>query len=197
MVAKNIYVVSEPIVTGAVTSSDVIAMCSVGIAACALFFSIYFADKQRRHNILVAAPHLEIDLGTITYYLKLTNHGPGVARIMKFTGTAEGKTYNFFRSDDVDAFIRWLLEDVTGEFHITQNIGTPGTCLAPNASLEVISNEIQLDAGDKVRLTKKLAITKYSLSALSIYGKAYEETYSMPVADKTDTTTVQAHDASS
>lgn len=186
MIAKTIYLSNTPLLGESAASSDVVAICSLVVASLALGFSITFAEVQRRHNIRIAKPHMDIDLGTSTYLLRITNHGPGVARLVSFTGTAEGRNFDFLVRKELADFIEWVSDDFEFPANIVRNAPTTGSYLAPHSSLDILSNLSAIHVKDQAKIGAKLTLIKFTISVSSIYDKIYSDVHE-PLRAKDET----------
>lgn len=177
MIAKTIYLAKSPGISESISNSDVIAICSLIVAALALGFSIAFAEVQRRHNVRVAKPHMDIDLGTAAHVMRLKNHGPGVARLLAFSATAGGREFDLLTRKDVEAFSLFLGEGLGRPGRIAGQVHAIGAYLAPGYSSNILSIQESLSLQDQVRLRRKLVSTSFRISVSSIYDKIYTDVH--------------------
>lgn len=177
MIAKTIYLANSPGISESISNSDVIAICSLIVAALALGFSIVFAEVQRRYNIRVAKPHMDIDLGTADHLMTLKNHGPGVARLVAFSATAGAKEFDLLTRKDVEAFSRYLGEGIGRSVHLSGQVHAIGAYLAPGHSSNIVSIGESLTAQDQVGLRRRLMSTSFRISVSSIYDKIYTDVH--------------------
>nr|WP_154583184.1 hypothetical protein [Stenotrophomonas pavanii] len=180
MIAKTI-VLAEPAASSAGHSaSDIVAICSLVVALLALGFSIAFAEVQRRHNIRVARPHMDIELGVISYVLRVTNHGPGVARLVAFSATTEGRTFNLLDPSEFYEFCDWLMDDPIEQISIERNALAVGSYIAPGLSVDTINLTKKLGAADTIRIDEKTNSIEFNISVSSLYDKIYTD-YHAPI----------------
>lgn len=181
VIAKTI-VFAEPAVSSAGQSaSDIVAICSLVVALLALGFSIAFAEVQRRHNIRVARPHMDISLGVVTYVLRVTNHGPGVARLVAFSATTEGGTLNLLEPSQFEKFCDWLMKDAVEPIFTERNMMVVGSYIAPGLSIDTILLTKNLGDTDKRLISQKINSIEFNISVSSLYGKIYAD-YHAPIS---------------
>lgn len=177
VIAKTI-VFAEPAVSSAgLSASDIVAICSLVVAALALGFSIASAEVQRRHNIRVARPHMDIELGVISYVLKITNHGPGVARFITFSATTKDETFNLLEPAEFYKFCDWLMSDPEETITIEKNALAVGSYLAPSLSINLILLTTQLVNEDMRRLEERINSVAFNISVASLYDKIYTDNH--------------------
>lgn len=177
VIAKTI-VYAEPAVSSAgLSASDIVAICSLVVAVLALGFSIVSAEAQRRHNIRVARPHVEIDVGLNSHLVRLTNHGPGVARIAEFKANTGEKEFSFLSISQSDAFCTWIASNLENQIRIDRTCPSPGCYLAPNCSIDLIVADPELGIDDAQALFHVFSSVEFTLHVSSIYDKSYVETF--------------------
>lgn len=180
VIAKTIVFAEPAVSSGGLSASDIVAICSLVVAVLALGFSIASAEVQRRHNIRVARPHMDIELGVISHVLRVTNHGPGVARLVAFSATTEVGTFNLLEPSQFYQFCDWLMNDPIEQISIERNVLAVGSYIAPGLSIDTILLTKKLGAADLSRLDEKNNWIEFNISVSSLYDKIYTD-YHAPI----------------
>ena len=175
VIARTIVFTEPGITSAGLSATDVVAICSFIVAVLALGASIAFAEVQRRHNIRVARPHVDIELGVVSYILRVTNHGPGVAKMSALSATIGAKSFNLLEISEFNRFCEWLTEIEGKRVSIQRNILTTGSYVAPGTSVDVISLTSKLSQPDSVALDKKVPYIAFDVSVLSLYERLYTD----------------------
>lgn len=175
MIAKTI-ILAEPAVSSAgLTASDISAIFTVVVAVLALGFSIVSAEVQRRHNVLVARPHMDVDMNLTTALLRLENHGPGVARLVSFKGTVADKTFDLLSAKGLEDFTGWLKEGMDERLLTSPYLLPAGTYIAPHLTKDLVTIKSNMSDADSDKLARRLSAVSYDLSYKSIYEKTYTD----------------------
>lgn len=178
MTAKTFFLSPPPIGAADLSASDIVAICSLAVAIAAVVMSKAAIAAQRRHNILSARPHFDIDLGVISYVLRLSNHGPGVGRLRAFTGIVDGRTFNFLKENDLHEFCEWLIVGMgSTRIKMRRNCFASGASVAPNLSAEILALDCELNKSDINLLGMRLKQVTYHLSFSCIYEKVYSDVH--------------------
>lgn len=175
MIAKTIYLASPAATSGDLAASDIVAICSLGVATLALGFSIINAEIQRRHNIRVARPHLDV-MNLTSAILSVVNHGPGVARLISFKGMTDDRTFNFLSEQGLTEYCEWLQlasGPVPGGIDIL--VLPRGSYLAPNSTRDLIRINFEPDDARMPLIEQKVSSVAFELSYSSIYEKVYND----------------------
>jgi hypothetical protein len=177
VIAKTI-VFAEPAVSAAgLSASDIVAICSLVVAVLALGFSIVSAEVQRRHNVRMAKPHVEIDLGANKHLVRLANHGPGVARIQSFTATRGDLSFDLLSMTELWGFCHWLVSGIQNDpITLSRTCLQKGSYIAPNTHSDIVLSTEELSVPAGLKVMEKLNEMTFSLTVTSIYDKTYAET---------------------
>lgn len=178
VIAKTI-VYAEPAVSSAgLSASDVVAICSLVVAALAFGFSVVSAEVQRRHNVRVARPHLDLVLGLSSSILSVINHGPGVARLISFSATAENRHFDLVSETGLREFCLWLnLAGGRQRDEIQILVTTSKSYIAPNLTKRIIGIPFVLDRTRETSVEQRLSSVVFEISYSSIYEKVYTDTH--------------------
>lgn len=159
-----------------------IGVCSVVIAVCALVATLWQEASSREHNRLSVRPILDIVIG-----LASDSSPAGVSLENRGVGPAIIRTSNVFRGDapigsiSTNTWNKFLIDTGVGSDGITISRISPGTVMAPGASLPLI--RVQNDE-DTVRT--KLADAVSALQLKICYCSVYEECWVRSLAGDGD-----------
>ncbi|HTC28515.1 hypothetical protein [Dyella sp.] len=155
--------------------SDIMAACSVFVAACAFFLSIWQALAMVRHNKLSVRPHIDVNVSRAIgkpVSLSVTNDGLGPAFVKDLAITYEGVSYDMNKQ----AMPPELFKKLTDVAHIHCIMPGPGTAIRPGQEVElfIFYRSIESDAfhNRAVNVCNKIGL---KLVYKSIYGTKFIE----------------------
>ncbi|EPQ8526744.1 hypothetical protein ACUWUW_004270 [Vibrio vulnificus] len=164
------------------SSSDVIAVCSVFIAILALIATCWQAHLSRKHNMISAKPCVEIYAQLLTTFpvsIKLTNEGFGPAIITKVTLGRGGEKVVVDKEED----LRFLLDDLNHpnpDFNFHYFMVDKQHVLGAGKELELVKfpgTEI-----DKLHYQNVMRVlTDFEIDYECLYGKKYTVKWSKQV----------------
>jgi hypothetical protein len=178
MIAKTIYLASPAATSTELSTLDIVSIVSACIAVLAVVLAYFTLRQQHQHNIRMAKPHVEIDVGVNSHIVRLTNHGYGVAKIIEFTADNRERKFSFLSVPDLEMFCTWLASDLEGEpVKLDRNCLRQGSYLAPNSSIDIIFAKPEIEGEQALALMDKVTSVVFELHISSIYDKTYTETY--------------------
>ena len=164
------------------TSSDIIATCSVIVAVLAFFATAWQAWLSHRHNRLSVRPLLiwhtsrgnDPTRAGITYSVKNLGLGPAIVRDRYFTKNGERFTHPGMAIDEVKAFVEHVLGQQM-QYHL-HTFGLPGKDTAIPSQDEVVVADIKfptLGANLLPTLQEMAGDIGFHINYKSMYGETF------------------------
>lgn len=165
------------------STSDVIATCSVFVAVLALFATAWQAWLSHRHNRLSVRPllvwHIERTTHTgsssIVYVVKNLGLGPALVQDRYFTKDDIRFSPPDFKLDEVEAFLSTVLGQKV-QYHLKQ-FGLPGKMAAIPSQCEVRVAHIEfpdITPGQLGTIEELAGCVGFHIHYKSMYGELFE-----------------------
>lgn len=162
------------------TTSDIIAICSLFTAAFALFATTYQAFLSRRHNILSVRPHVEPTLIASfdnNYQINLRNNGLGFALIKKLNLKIPYQNYSFLKLKDIEDLIAHINKSATEVFTVGYTVIEESISLSPGQELCIF--EIEESSNHIADIKEIMANAKIEIEYICMYEKSYKVNMSL------------------